>query len=49
MSSGSFRFAWRHSGATSGRRVHTGSRVFTPAGLGVFGFIRVRLGLLGRV
>ena len=52
-SSGSFKFSWVRSGAQrdsfdtpSGRSVHLG---FTQASLGVFGFIRVRLGPLGFV
>ena len=35
-------------GSLSGRRVHSGSRVFTRKSLVVVVFIRVRLGLLGR-
>ena len=34
-SSGSFQFAWVHSGALSYRRVHSRSRGLTPSRLGV--------------
>ena len=55
-SSGSFGFAWVHSGAhrgihssaPKGRRVHWGSHGFSRAHLGVVGFIRVRVGSLRR-
>ena len=40
--------AWVHSGAPSGRQVHSGSRGFTLARLGVVVLNRVRLGSLGR-
>ena len=45
---GSLGFAWVHSGALSGCRIHKGSRGFTHACLGVVGFIRVRVGTLRR-
>ena len=38
--SGSFEFAWVHSGAPSGGRVHSGLRGFNSARLGVVGFIQ---------
>ena len=42
-------FAWVNFGAPRGRGVHSGLRGFIGAGLGVVGFIQVRMGLLGRV
>ena len=48
MLSGSFGFARVHSGATSGRPIHSRLRGLIRAGLSFFGFIRDRLGLLGR-
>ena len=44
----SFGFAWVHSGPPRGRRVHSGSRRFTRAVLGVVAFIQVRLDSLRR-
>ena len=41
---GSFGFTWVLSGPPRSRRVHSRSRSFTREGLGVFGFIRVRVG-----
>ena len=40
-------FGWVHSGAQRRRRVHSRSHGFARAGLGVFGFISVRLVSLG--
>ena len=48
VSSGSFGFAWVHSGAPSARWVHLGWLGSTSARLGVVGFIRVRVGSLRR-
>ena len=48
MSPGSFTFAWVNAGAPKGRRVHSGSRGFTSAGLGAVRFIRVLRGSLMR-
>ena len=45
---GSFRFAWDHLGAPRIRRVHSWSRGFTPALLGVVWLIRVCMGSRGR-
>ena len=39
-SSVSFWFAWVHSGAPGGGRVHSGSRGFSRSGLWIIGFIR---------
>ena len=47
-SSGSFGFAKVYLGARRGRRVHSGSRWFTVAGLVVVEFIRHLVGSLGR-
>ena len=43
-SPGSFGFTWVHTGARSGRRVHSRSPGFSRANLGVAGCIRVRVG-----
>ena len=43
----SFAFAWVHSGAPSGRRVHSGSYGFTRARIWVTVFIGVHVGSLG--
>ena len=48
MSPGSFTFAWVNAGAPKGRRVPSGSRGFTSAGLGAVRFIRVLRGSLKR-
>ena len=45
---GSLGFAWVYSGASRGRRVHSGSRGFTRAGIGVTELIRFRVDSLGR-
>ena len=45
-SSGTFGFAWVHTGTHRGRRVQTGLRGLTPARLGVGGFKRVPVGSL---
>ena len=41
-------FAWVHSVTPSGHRVHSGSRGITRGRLGVFGFMRVCMGSVGR-
>ena len=48
MSLGILVYAWVHGGSLWCRRVHWGSRVFTPALLGVAGFIAFRVGSLRR-
>ena len=47
-SSGSFEFAWVHSGALSWRRDHSRLRELTPSRLGVIGFFRLRRVSFGR-
>ena len=47
-SSGSHGVAWVQSSAPRGRRVHWGMRGLTRVRLVVVGFIRVRVGALGR-
>ena len=46
-SSGSFWFACGHSGGHSSHRVHSGTRGFTKARIGVVEYIRVQVSSLG--